>query len=555
MAAKKETTRKKPPMDVVESVEGFTEWIKDLEGGLFLYRGLADHKWEVETSARRRLRESRDETSTDVTPREFQSYIIDLLQRARRRGFGLRDGVEIPDLYLLAELQHYGAATCLIDFTVNPLIALWFACGEKNKSGKVVAIKTDDPDEFSEPSYEDTNNKKIQDFLNEKKLCKWEPSDRNNRIIAQQSIFVFGRKRIEKSNYKEIQISREYKAAILEDLKQFGITEDTLFRDFPGFSFSNFHNKPYAVKSAKDYFDSGRAAQQRGEYKKAVEDYDEAIVLNPKYAIARYNRGNTHLVLNNYQDAIEDYAAALELNPKYAEAYNNRGVAKNNLKDHQSAIEDYSKAMEFNPQHANTYNNRGNAKNSLGDYQGAIEDCVKAIELDPQCASAYNNRGNAKYFLEDYQGAIEDCTKAIELDPQHAHAYNNRGNAKHILEDYQGALEDYNKAIACDPQYAHARNNRGHLKNFLEDYRGAIEDYDKAIALDPQYAEAYSNRGNVKNSLGNYPGAIEDHTKAIEINPEFAEAYHNRGIAKQASGDEKGANEDFQKAKELERKK
>ncbi len=522
VAAKKDTTNKELPLDVVENVEGFTGWVKGLEGGLFLYRGLADVAWEVETSAFRRLSKSRDDASADVTPREFQSYITDLLQRARRRGFGLRDGVEIPDLYLLAELQHYGAATCLIDFTVNPLIALWFACEETNESGenengKVIAIQADDPDKFSEPSYEDTNNKKIQDFLNEKKLCKWEPSDRNNRIIAQQSIFVFGRKRIEKSNYKEIKISREYKAAILEDIKQFGITEETLFRDFPGFSFSNFHNKPYAVKSAKDYFDSGRAAQQRGEYKKAVEDYDEAIALNPKYAIARYNRGNTHLVLNNNQDAIEDYSAALELNPKYADAYSNRGVAKYNLKDYQGALEDYTKAVEFNPQYVNAYNNRGNVKNSLGDYQGAIEDCIKAIELDSQCASAYSNRGNAKYYLEDYQGAIEDCSKAIELDPQHAHAYNNRGNAKHILGDHQGALEDYNKAIA----------------------------------FDPQYAEAYSNRGKVKKSLGNYQGAIEDYTKAIEINPEFAAAYHNRGIAKRDSGDEKGAKKDFQKAREL----
>ena len=57
---------------------------------------------------------------------------------------------------LLAELQHYGAATCLIDFTNSALIALWFACHkEAGKAGKVVAMVTDDLERFSSISYVD----------------------------------------------------------------------------------------------------------------------------------------------------------------------------------------------------------------------------------------------------------------------------------------------------------------------------------------------------------------------------------------------------------------
>ena len=36
-------------------------------------------------------------------------------------------------------------------------------------------------------------------------------------------------------------------------------------------------------------------------------DYDKAIVLNPKYAIAYYNRGTAKFDLKKYEEAIKDY--------------------------------------------------------------------------------------------------------------------------------------------------------------------------------------------------------------------------------------------------------
>ena len=54
--------------------------------------------------------------------------------------------MELCDLELLADLQHYGAATCLIDFTQSPLTALWFACKDEDnlgKDGKVIGMRAD----------------------------------------------------------------------------------------------------------------------------------------------------------------------------------------------------------------------------------------------------------------------------------------------------------------------------------------------------------------------------------------------------------------------------
>jgi tetratricopeptide (TPR) repeat protein len=56
-------------------------------------------------------------------------------------------------------------------------------------------------------------------------------------------------------------------------------------------------------------------ATNLGEYQKAIEDYDQAITLNPQYARAFYNRGATYRKLGKKEKAIEDFKKAQELDP------------------------------------------------------------------------------------------------------------------------------------------------------------------------------------------------------------------------------------------------
>lgn len=568
----------------IKSIEEFISWTKQLERGFLLFRGLADANWDVSASAYRRIKTSFEEIPS---PSVFQNYIKQLLDDASLRGFREQQGKRLSDLELFAELQHNGAATCLIDFTTNSLIALWFACQEKQgQPGKVVALPTDNTELISKMKYQDMQ-KSIEDFLNKDKFWQWTPEHMSNRIVAQQSVFVFGRGKIEKTHYKEVMIDGGRKEEIRNELREsFGINEQHLFSDFTGFALSNAHDKPYTDYTADDYFSLGMEFHQRGDFQKALDAYDQAIKLNPrgdasvynnrgnaKYALgdkmgaiadysksielfphlftAYYGRGATKGTLGHYQEAIIDYDKSIEINPQFAEAYNNRGNAKDALGDHKGAIVDYNKAVELNPQYIEAYYNRGVTKQALGDHHGAIIDCDKSISLNPQFVEAYFNRGNAKGALGDHQGAIADYNKCIELNPQYFKAYFNRGKNKIGSGDYKGAIADFDKAIEINPQHAEAHYNRGLAKSCLFDVQETISDYDSAIEYDPQYIEAYFSRGVARYGLKDYQRAISDYDKVIELDPQHAGAYHNRGIAKRESGDEAGANEDSAKADEL----
>ena len=504
--------------EAIKTVEEYIAWTKAQQGGLLLYRGLPDADWEVESSAYRRIGKSRDMSSETVLAVTFQNYIDHLLDEAGLRGFRERRDRSLSDLELLAELQHFGAATCLIDFTTHSLIALWFACHkEAGKASKVVALATDDPEKFSSINYEDSK-KPIKEFLNRGKLWKWEPSGLNNRIVAQQSVFVFGEGRIEKDSYQEITIAATHKNEIIRILgKAFGISERKLYNDLAGFANNNAHDQPYDKLTAEDFYFLGITFHQRGEF----------------------------------QQAIERYGRAIELDSELDTAYYSRGTAKDSLSDHLGAIADLDKAIERNPQNAAAYNNRGNAKLALSDRQGAIADYDNAIRLNPQLAVAYSNRGNTKSALGDYLGAIADYDSAIKLNPQEAASYYSRGYARHALGDYRGAIADYDKAIELNPLFAGTYNIRGNARHALGDYLGAIADYDKVIELYPQDGAAYFNRANVKRAFGDRQGAIADYDSAIELNPQNAAAHHSRGIARLELGDEAGAKRDFSRVGEI----
>src|SRR5215475_11837996 len=122
---------------------------------------------------------------------------------------------------------------------------------------------------------------------------------------------------------------------------------------------------------------------ERGQYDRAIEDYNHVIGLNPNHADAFSNRGATYARKGEYDRAIESYDEAIRLNPKHADAFSNRGVAYARKGDYDRAVENYDEAIRLNPKHAAALYGRGNAYRRKGDYDRAIENYDEAIRSMP----------------------------------------------------------------------------------------------------------------------------------------------------------------------------
>jgi tetratricopeptide (TPR) repeat protein len=76
---------------------------------------------------------------------------------------------------------------------------------------------------------------------------------------------------------------------------------------------------------AKAFGNRGNAYFGKGQYDRAIEDYDQAIRLNPNYAFAFHGRGLAYAFKGQYDRAIEDYDQAIRIIPNFADAFVNRG--------------------------------------------------------------------------------------------------------------------------------------------------------------------------------------------------------------------------------------
>ncbi len=335
-------------MTYIETFSEFIEWIAQFKNGQYLFRGVSRECYKIEASACRRLPTDSDDPSKllDINKR--------LIDDARTLGHDLKNGRQLFDLDLLAELQHCGAATCLIDFTHSALVALWFACLQSTEgaaNGKVFAVRIDEPGLFEKVTPELVTKEDIGYFFSPDEsqayqLYQWQPKLQNNRIIAQQSIFLFGGRPI--VPVAECVILKDSKQSILTSLNQSsGITEASMFPDFDGFARLHTHKKLDVEPDAKGNVQRGIDAAQRGDIDTAMNYYNKAIEMNPDYADAYYYRGRAYYNNNDDTNAIEEFDKAIELNVDYADAYHHRGRAYYRSGEIDLATTDFAEAQRL----------------------------------------------------------------------------------------------------------------------------------------------------------------------------------------------------------------
>jgi tetratricopeptide (TPR) repeat protein len=298
----------------------------------------------------------------------------------------------------------------------------------------------------------------------------------------------------------------------------------------------------------------GLAYYANGDNDRAIADYNEAIRFKPKDPKPYNNRGLAYYTKGNSDRAIADYNEAIRLNPKEASAYDNLGNVYKDRDDLDRAIADYSEAIRLDPKFAVAYNDRGVAYDDKGDHDRAIADYSEAIRLKPKDPKPYINRGIAYYANGDNDRAIADYTEAIRLDPKEANAYDNRGDAYKAKGELDRAIADYSEAIRLDPKFAVAYDNRGDAYKAKGELDRAIADYSNAIRLDPKYAVAYRDRGLAYAAKGDPGRAIADYSEAIRLDPKDADAYRGRGRAYLYSGNLAKAWVDVSQASELDPK-
>ncbi len=133
----------------------------------------------------------------------------------------------------------------------------------------------------------------------------------------------------------------------------------------------------------------GSIFAETGNYRKARDDYNEALTRDPGASQVHIALASLYERLNDLPKATYHYNRAIELEPKNSQAYLNRGTLFAESGNYQKALENYSMAVQLNPSDAINYYNRGHVYLKLRDDQSAINDFRSAAHLGDRDAQNY----------------------------------------------------------------------------------------------------------------------------------------------------------------------
>ncbi|MBN2348510.1 MAG: tetratricopeptide repeat protein [Bacteroidales bacterium] len=266
-----------------------------------------------------------------------------------------------------------------------------------------------------------------------------------------------------------------------------------------------------------------------------------------------YKAGLDFMETSNFNDAIQQFTNALNLDPKYYKAYLDRALAFENLNQFESALEDYNRALVFENRDEEIYYNAARIAFQLKQFDLAKKNAEAGLEIKPKYLEALQLQTQILLALEDFDNALIAAKKSLVLK-DNSLSYYYHGQVYEKLNNYAQAESDYKKAISKDKSFIDPYISLASLLIQLNRPDEALEYSNAAISVDSRSMPAYLVRSRVYVKKLEYPKAIDDISKNILINPDDAGMYLIRGKYYQEFTQHQNAINDFTKVIMLDEK-
>jgi tetratricopeptide (TPR) repeat protein len=328
-----------------------------------------------------------------------------------------------------------------------------------------------------------------------------------------------------------------------------------------------------ALKKARKLTDDGNKAFNQRNYKAAIDNYAQAIVIAPNQPEPHFWKGYAHYYLKEYETALSEINRAEDLNfTKPVEIYKIRWFLNYDKKKYDEAFEDVQKGLQVEPTNLTLLVASGDVNRAKGNYQEALTAYKRALQMKP------NNSGDLYYFIgltyfnlnnAKEQGAY--ASEAIKFGTKFiGESYTLIGDAFQKEKKYPEAIEAYLRSLtAKEENYAVHRSladiyrsqnrfddaieiskkalklfpNDGNIYTDLSWYYSLANRDDDAIQaalagirLLPDQSLAYTNLCRAQNDKKDYKEAINSCNKALKISPNDGETNFYLGFAYQSSG-------------------
>jgi tetratricopeptide (TPR) repeat protein/transglutaminase-like putative cysteine protease len=301
--------------------------------------------------------------------------------------------------------------------------------------------------------------------------------------------------------------------------------------------------------TADDYAGSGYELSQHGEYAAAMSDYDAALALDSRNALALANCGITYYWRGDTARAKADFDAALAVDPRSWVALNGRGLLALRAGDEAGAIVAFTAAIGSNPKDEFALSMRAQTYWGAGKRDEALADYGEVIRQTPAATSAYWYRAVLLRQEGKKSEALREARLVVAANPISVSAYLTAGQIYMSCDEHAQGRAAFDQAVALDPIAQTYLMRAGYWS--WADLSRRRADVEKALQLSPDSPPALVMLGEVQIAAEQYGEAVTSLTAAMDESHATPGILAERGVAYEKSGQHALAKADFAKATAL----
>jgi tetratricopeptide (TPR) repeat protein len=225
----------------------------------------------------------------------------------------------------------------------------------------------------------------------------------------------------------------------------------------------------------------GQYLNDQGRPDDAVVEFNQALLIHPKFFVAEYGLGCASALHENWAEALDHFSKADAAYPGAADIECKVGLAKFKLGKTDEALAMYLSALQKFPRLAEGHLNLADLLASQGQSADAASHYSEALRLKPDYPEAHRGIGVLLAKQGKLDEAVSHFSEAIRLDPKSAEGHYDLGLAWMMQGKAGSAIPEYEEAIRLKPEWTNALNDLAWIKATYPD--PAIRNGPEAVRL------------------------------------------------------------------------
>jgi tetratricopeptide (TPR) repeat protein len=220
----------------------------------------------------------------------------------------------------------------------------------------------------------------------------------------------------------------------------------------------------------EEFYQKGKEAFHQGEYKKAIEIFEEYLELHPRDEETYFLIGNSFHMLGDVSKAIKAYQKVLEINPEHTDSSVCLSILYNDIGRYDEGRKIFDQAQK--------------RIKTMG--PSLFEDS----HINKKFSLKHYELGGLYYSYHRFEEAMLEFQKSLNLDPQnlecrvkYAKAMARKGSVMKAVEELKSLKAEY-------PNYYPGRISLGLLYYSLGKVIEAQWEWNYILKKDPQHGEA-----------------------------------------------------------------